>query len=80
MYIGYNSGPAVAKKVYEKLNKNSAATIPEIEVHLASVMQHWYGSGSQARANSLTRTHLPKIKQAFDRYNEPAVEAVALNR
>lgn len=79
MYIGYNSGPAVARKLYEKLGRNSAATIPEIEVHLADVMQHWYGSSSQSRANSLTRTHLPKIKKAFDRYNETAVEAVALN-
>ena len=73
MYIGYNSGPAVARKLYALLGENAQATIEQIEVHLADVMRKWYGSSSEARARSLTRTHLPKIKKAFDRYYTPSV-------
>ena len=68
MYIGYNSGPAVARKVYAALGKNSEATLEEIEVHLASSMYQWYGDKSERRARSLLRIHLPKIKKAYDRY------------
>ena len=80
MYIGYNSGPAVASKVYEKLGRNPYATIEDIDVHLADVMTRWYGSSAPARARSLTRTHLPKIKKAYDRYYVPTSQLpVAMN-
>lgn len=69
MYIGYNSGPAVARKVYARLGKKPDATLEEIEVHLAASMEKWYGDKSERRARSLIRTHLPKIKKAYDRYH-----------
>ncbi|MBA2663264.1 MAG: lytic transglycosylase domain-containing protein [Bradymonadaceae bacterium] len=71
MYIGYNSGPAVANAVYNKLGRNAAATLDEINTHLADAMRPHYGAGSQARANSLVRTHLPKIEKAYLGYAQP---------
>lgn len=68
MYIGYNSGPGVANRVYKKLGQKPEATLEEIEVHLADAMRPTYKQGSERRARSLVRTHLPKIKRAFDRY------------
>ena len=68
MYIGYNSGPRVAKKVYEKLGRKSDATLADIELHLEEAMRPHYGSNSGRRARSLLRTHLPKIKNAYDKY------------
>ena len=70
MYIGYNSGPGVARKVYARLGRNADATLEEIEVHLADSMLQWYGVGSYSRARSLVRTHLPKIKKAQERYRQ----------
>lgn len=72
MYIGYNSGPAVAGTVYKRLDRNSEASLDEIELHLADALRPHYGAGSERRARSLLRTHLPKIKHAYDRYYEPA--------
>lgn len=68
MYIGYNSGPGVAKKVYAALGRKPDATLAEIEVHLEKAMKPHYGNGSAARARSLVRTHLPKLKGAYDKY------------
>ncbi len=77
MYIGYNSGPSIAKKVYEKLGRNPDATIADIEVHLEEAMRPTYKSGSARRAKSLVRTHLPKIKKAYDGYYVPAAPKLA---
>lgn len=68
MYIGYNSGPSIAKKVYAAVGRKPDATLAEIEVHLATAMKPHYGNGSEARARSLIRTHLPKLKGAYDKY------------
>lgn len=68
MYIGYNSGPRVAQAVYERLGRNPNATLSEIEIHLATAMEPYYGSSAQDRARSLVRTHLPKIRNAYDKY------------
>ncbi|MFW6058468.1 MAG: lytic transglycosylase domain-containing protein [Persicimonas sp.] len=73
MYIGYNSGPAVAGDVYARLGRNGDATLDDIELHLADAMQPHYGRGSRARARSLTRTHLPKIQRAFERYSTTTI-------
>ncbi|MGM0554927.1 MAG: lytic transglycosylase domain-containing protein [Myxococcota bacterium] len=73
MYIGYNSGPAVAGDVYARLDHNGDATLDEIELHLADAMRPHYGSGSKARARSLTRTHLPKIQRAYERYSTTTI-------
>ncbi|QDG49270.1 lytic transglycosylase domain-containing protein [Persicimonas caeni] len=75
MYIGYNSGPAVAGEVYKRLGRSNTASLDEIELHLADAMRPHYGAGSERRARSLLRTHLPKIKRAYDRYYEPTTLA-----
>lgn len=68
MYIGYNSGPKIAKRVYERGGRNPEMSLREIERHLSEVLRGTYGSHAPGRARSLVRTHLPKIKGAFDRY------------
>jgi hypothetical protein len=79
MYIAYNSGPAVANAVYEQLDRDADATLDDIELHLADAMRPHYGAGSKRRARSLLRTHLPKIKRAYDRYApKPSSESLAL--
>ena len=75
MYIGYNSGPGVARKVYRSVGNRGDATLEEIEVHLADSLEQWYGSGAPRRARSLVRTHLPKIKGAYDRYYAATTQA-----
>lgn len=72
MYIGYNSGPGVARGVLRALDNDPSAGIDEIEVHLADALRPYYGSGSAARARSLTRVHLPKIQRALERYGGPS--------
>lgn len=68
MYIGYNSGPMIAQRVWEKVNKNPEASLEEIELHLTEAMRPTYGAGAEARAKSLVRTHLPKLKKAQEGY------------
>ena len=68
MYIGYNSGPAVARKVWRAVGKNPNASLTEIDAVLATSLQQWYGESSERRARGLIKIHLPKIKRAYDRY------------
>ncbi len=68
MYIGYNSGPMIAKRVWERVGRNPDASLEEIDAHLVEAMRPTYGASSEARARSLIRTHLPKLKRARDRY------------
>ena len=71
MYIGYNSGPKIAKGVYRLGGSNPEMSLSEIEKHLSTVLRGSYGSGAPARARSLVRTHLPKIKGAYHAYYKP---------
>lgn len=68
MYIGYNSGPAVAKRAWLALGQNPNASLEEIDAVLVQAMQPTYGAGSAARARSLVRTHLPKLAKAKASY------------
>jgi len=70
MYIGYNSGPAIARKVYARLDKKSDASIAEIEQHLTDVLTPYYGKKSARRARSLLQIHLPKIRRAEMRFRQ----------
>lgn len=72
MYIGYNSGPSLARTLYKRLGSNSNATLQEIEVHLASVLSNTYKGRAPARARALIRNHLPKIQGTFQVYYEAA--------
>jgi hypothetical protein len=68
MYIGYNSGPAVANAVWREIDRNPDASLQEVEAHLTDALRPYYGASSGARARGLVRTHLPKIKRAQARY------------
>lgn len=80
MYIGYNSGPAVAKRVYTRLGERPDASLSDIEIHLTDSMRPYYGNSSPRRARSLLRTHLPKINRAYQGYRaaSPHSSAVAM--
>lgn len=77
MYIGYNSGPRVAQEVFSRLGNKSDATLAEIEAELTEALRPYYNDSAEARARSLTRTHLPKIQGAFERYHRQAQQPKA---
>ncbi len=68
MYIGYNSGPAVAKRVWRAVGENPDATLAEIEEALPGALRPYYGKSANVRARSLVEVHLPKIQRAQLRY------------
>ncbi|MGM0556360.1 MAG: transglycosylase SLT domain-containing protein [Myxococcota bacterium] len=72
MYVGYNSGPAVADKLFRAVERNGQATLDELEPHMADAMRPFYGAGCERRARSLANIHLPKIKRAYERYRSDA--------
>ncbi len=80
MYVGYNSGPAVAKRVWKSVGRNPEASLEQIAEHLPAALEPYYGSSSDARARSLVRVHLPKIAKAQQRfsYATPGSEAVSM--
>jgi len=78
MYIGYNSGPAVADIVWRKLGRDPSAGLDRIENHLSDAMSDFFPESHDQRARSLLQTHLPKLKRAYDRYYEPS-ERASLN-
>ena len=71
MYIGYNSGPGIAKRVYKLGGSDPEMSLSDIETHLTTALRGNYGSAAPGRARSLVRTHLPKIKGAYDTYYKP---------
>ncbi len=77
MYIGYNSGPAVARKVWNATGRNPDVDLDEIELHLADAMRPHFHGASDDRAQSLLRTHLPKIKRAHVRYEASRAGALS---
>lgn len=77
MYIGYNSGPGVANKVFNDLGRDPNASLEMINVHLAGAMRPHYGAASEARARSLVNIHLPKLRGAYDKY-ATEINAVAM--
>jgi hypothetical protein len=70
MYIGYNSGPAVADKVWRATGRDPSAGLDRIGQHLAGAMEEFFPQSHDTRANSLLETHLPKLQRAYDRYYE----------
>jgi soluble lytic murein transglycosylase-like protein len=72
MYVGYNSGPAVADKIFRAVGRNGDASLDQLEPHMIDAMRPFYGGGSERRASSLANIHLPKLKRAYDRYRRQA--------
>jgi hypothetical protein len=68
MYIGYNSGPAVAKRLWIAVGRNPNADLDDLRPHLATVLARWYGAKAPGRAQGLLDVHLPKLKRAYDHY------------
>ncbi|MCB9669889.1 MAG: lytic transglycosylase domain-containing protein [Alphaproteobacteria bacterium] len=66
MYIGYNSGPAVAKRLHERVGDD--ATLDDLRPHLAGVLARWYGDRAAGRAQGLLDVHLPKLRKAYEHY------------
>lgn len=77
MYIGYNSGPAVARNVWHRTGKDPEVELDEIEPHLAAAMRPHFPGSAQGRARSLVQTHLPKLQRAYRRYRDDADELLA---
>jgi len=71
MYVGYNSGPSIARRVFADLGGDGAASVEDIEVHLEGQLRPYYRS-AEARAKGLTGTHLPKLNAAYLRYRDQA--------
>jgi hypothetical protein len=68
MYIGYNSGPSVARQVWADVGADPAADLTDIEPHLADAMRPYFAESADRRARSLLETHLPKLRRAYERY------------
>ena len=71
MYIGYNSGPAVAARLWAELEQDGAVTLEQIAPLLPGALQPYYGTGAPGRARSLAKVHLPRLARAFARYSAP---------
>ena len=74
LYIGYNSGPAVASRVWRAAGRDPKMGLAEIEQHLAASLKPYFGASSDHRARSLLRVHLPKLKAAYRRYKARSSE------
>ena len=69
MYVGYNSGPAVARTLVEQLPDPGSATIADLEPVLADTLRRWYGESAEERAQGLLERHLPKLAKAHARWS-----------
>ena len=68
MYIGYNSGPAVSRRLWKATGKDPNLDLKTLRTHLAPTLKRWYGSRATSRANGLLDTHLPKLHKAYTTY------------
>ncbi|MEZ4321759.1 MAG: hypothetical protein R3F61_30065 [Myxococcota bacterium] len=64
MYIGYNSGPAVARRLVAITGPR--ADLAALRPHLAGVLARWYGDRARGRAQGLLDVHLPKLRKAYE--------------
>lgn len=64
MYVGYNSGPAVAKRLVAVAGRD--ADLDGLRPHLAHVLARWYGDRAVSRANGLLDVHLPRLRRAYE--------------
>ena len=72
IYIGYNSGPAVANRLWRDLGRDPRADLEAIEARLEGALAPFFRRSAASRARNLVKVHLPKIKRAYDRYRARA--------
>jgi hypothetical protein len=68
MYVGYNSGPAIAASLHKTLGPQEEITVEELRPHLADALRPYYGKRAEPRANGLIEVHLPKLMSAYDKW------------
>jgi hypothetical protein len=68
MYIGYNSGPGIARRIWRKTGKNPAVTLKAVQAVLVNALRHNFGDAAKSRARALGDRTLPRVKRAYDRY------------
>jgi hypothetical protein len=61
-YLAYNSGPAVADRIFERLGEDEAASVPEVIEAVKSYPRH------RGRMKDLADITLPKVREAYSRY------------
>ncbi|MCB9555309.1 MAG: transglycosylase SLT domain-containing protein [Deltaproteobacteria bacterium] len=81
IYIGYNSGPLVARAIQRSLGSaaKSADTVA-IAPYLAAALHPTFGERAQARARGLLRIHLPKLQRAYRHYRSQFARGARSNR
>jgi len=68
IYIGYNAGPRVARRLHARLGEPDEVTIDDLRPHLADALRPWFGRRADARARGLLDVHLPKLQRAWERW------------
>jgi hypothetical protein len=67
-YIGYNSGPAVARRLWQRIGRRADADLELIGRHLEQALEPNFGAAARRRARGLVRVHLPKLQRAYLSY------------
>ena len=65
MYIGYNSGPAAARKIHEAVGDRGDVDLETICRHLPAALRPHFGASAEPRARGLCTVHLPKLLRAY---------------
>ncbi len=68
MYVGYNSGPGIARRIWRKTGQRADVTIEAIQAVLVDALRPNFGDRSKARAKALGGRTLPKVGRAYRRY------------
>ncbi len=79
IYVGYNSGPQVARRLWSAIGGAPAASLSTIGPHLSAALGPYYGKHAGRRARSLLRVHLPKLRRAFEGFHAAARSSFALD-
>lgn len=67
-YIGYNSGPHVAERIWKRLGKKKASTIKGIRRVLARALRPNFKRKARRRSKALWKYHLPKLESYYRLY------------
>ena len=70
IYVGYNSGPRVAQRLYKTLGSPRSVALEDLRPHLAKALAPYYGKRAAGRADGLLNTHLPKLQAAYDKWKD----------